>query len=125
MKSGFTKKVVKKESQVLYSKQQGLIQSSTGHYLISTGCFSLDSIIGGFPISSLILVAEDSPSEDYLSFLKLVVAEGIENLHQCVVTDTQDWYNLIPSVIEFTETTSSKPEGTYTTNARTKHCMEI
>eukprot|EP00826_Nyctotherus_ovalis_P021334 TRINITY_DN16865_c0_g1_i3.p1 TRINITY_DN16865_c0_g1~~TRINITY_DN16865_c0_g1_i3.p1 ORF type:complete len:208 (+),score=41.34 TRINITY_DN16865_c0_g1_i3:51-674(+) len=111
MKSGFTKKAGKKEPQVLYSKQQGISQTPTGHYLISSGCLSLDAIIGGFPISSVVLFAEDSPSEDYLSLLKLVVAEGVENQQQCIVADTQDWSKQIPSAREFTEPVASNSEG--------------
>ncbi len=44
MKSGFTKKTGKKEAPVLYQKQQGVAQAPNGHYVVSTGCPSLDNI---------------------------------------------------------------------------------
>ncbi len=100
MRSGFTKKTSaasKKEAAPIYTKQQGIMQGPTGHYLISTGCFSLDSVIGGgLPVASLVLVTEDSLSEDYVALLRLAMGEGVENSQQCIVVDSQDWTGLIP-----------------------------
>jgi len=120
MKSGFVKKTAKKEQPQLYSKNSGVFMGSTGHYFISSGCFSLDNYITGFPISSLILICEDINSEDYQTILRLNLGEAIENNQQCVIFDNQDWTPLIPPSTKFSseniEKNPNKEDGIFLYN---------
>jgi hypothetical protein len=67
-RSGFKKRG---KEVVLYKTQKGVKKSTANsQFLISTGCRSLDSIIGGYTIGSVILIEEDFPSTDYLHLFR-------------------------------------------------------
>jgi elongator complex protein 4 len=71
-----------------------------GQVLISTGVAGLDKLLGGgLPLGSLLLIIEDSHSQQHLNLLKCFLAEGVCCKHSLALITGQQLD--LDSVAEF------------------------